>query len=130
MNLGLLKKLCCLFSLRAIFCKMSWFSAYKVDFGSLSSELLFLRNLHFFFLKNLFFACGVHSHVREKKHVTETHNNFSVYWDDYTLCRLKWIFYCKDRCFHGILQQFAHISEIFYWLIMNLICCWWMLYEL
>ena len=54
MNLDLLKEFCCLFSLRAIFCKMVLFSAYKVDFGSLSSKLLFLEESLFLFSEKPF----------------------------------------------------------------------------
>ena len=54
MNLCLLKELCFFFSLWAIFCKMSWFSAYKADLGSLSSELLFSKESPFLFLEKPF----------------------------------------------------------------------------
>ena len=58
MDLSLFKKLCCFFFFQAIFCKMSWSSAYKADFRSFSFKLFPSEKLPFLLPKRFFlFPC-------------------------------------------------------------------------
>ena len=54
MDLGLFNKLCCFFLFWAIFCKMTWSSAYKANFRNFSFKLLPSKKLPFFLPESFF----------------------------------------------------------------------------